>query len=69
MTRISLASCLIAGGRFRYLPAVVVAGPRAIESSTAAVLPLWCFCRRILYRFLIAPVSGKTLQGMGKQEL
>lgn len=46
MSRIPLGYYLIIGLLFWGLPAVIVAGPRAIEYSIAAVLPIWWLCRK-----------------------
>jgi hypothetical protein len=46
MNRIPLGYFLIVGLVFWGLPAVVVVGPRAIEYTILAVLPVWWLCRR-----------------------
>ncbi len=45
MSRLSLGSFLIVGLLFWGLPATIVAGPRALEYTFVAVLPVWYFCR------------------------
>jgi hypothetical protein len=47
MSRIPLGYYLIVGLLFWGLPAAVFVGPRAIEYSIAAVVPIWLLCRGI----------------------
>lgn len=62
MSRIPLGYYLILGLLFWGLPAAVVVGPRAIEYSIAAVLPIWLLCRKTPHpeSVRLESVSGRT---------